>query len=244
MKRVTAGFTLIELLVVVAIIAVLVALLLPAIQRAREQARAMVCLSNVKSQTQAILLYEMDYQVYPPICWGNWQAPYDRGIWASFIYSYLAGGAKVRTMEPGAWWPDCLTVSRLKSFICPSATTSPFYFPYPQDGGIYGPNYAYSDVVHQMGFINGGIYTSTSEWLHAGNFSQPSAIRMFCDSFTIWTDYCPIHVPYGWGYNGNDLPAFGRHLDSLSIGFWDGHAKIMIDGDVKRNPTMSGCNGL
>jgi prepilin-type N-terminal cleavage/methylation domain-containing protein/prepilin-type processing-associated H-X9-DG protein len=240
----TKAFTLIELLVVVAIIAVLVAILLPAIQKAREQAKAIVCLANVKSQAQAVLLYEMDYQVYPPICWGNWESPYDRGIWASFIYSYLAGGAKVRTMTPGAWWPDGRTVSQLKVFICPCATASPFFFPYPQDGAVYGPNYAYSDVIHQMGFINTAIYTSTNVWLHASSFSQPNAIRMFCDSLTYWTDYCPICAETGWRGDGLDLPAFGRHLGGLNIGFWDGHAQTMKDENVESNPTMSGCNGL
>jgi prepilin-type N-terminal cleavage/methylation domain-containing protein/prepilin-type processing-associated H-X9-DG protein len=238
------GFTLIELLVVVAIIAVLVAIILPAIQKAREQAKAMVCLTNVKSQAQAIFLYEMDYNYYPPICWGNPDVPYDRTIWAGFIYPYLTGGAKVLSMVPSAWW-DNATVSRLKSFICPSATNSPAYYPYAQGAGIFGPNYAYSDTIHQMGFINGPIYSSTSVWFRASRFSQPSAIRMFCDSITIWTDFCP-HNPLGYYpyFHGNDLPAFSRHLGGLTIGFWDGHAELMKDDDVKNSFTMHGCNGL
>jgi prepilin-type N-terminal cleavage/methylation domain-containing protein len=49
------GFTLIELLVVVAIIALLIAILLPSLSRAREQARIAKCLSNLKSMGPAVL---------------------------------------------------------------------------------------------------------------------------------------------------------------------------------------------
>jgi len=60
------GFTLIELLVVIAIIAILAGLLLPVFARARESARKIQCLANVKNITSAIQMYLTDYDRLPP----------------------------------------------------------------------------------------------------------------------------------------------------------------------------------
>ncbi len=71
------GFTLIELLVVIAIIALLVSILLPSLKTAKELARSVVCLSNLKSTGTAIFLYANDYDELLPrqYWWTNGCAP-------------------------------------------------------------------------------------------------------------------------------------------------------------------------
>ena len=64
--RAKAAFTLIELLVVVAIIALLISILLPSLQRAREQAKAVVCMSNTRQILLAMTMYQQEWDGYMP----------------------------------------------------------------------------------------------------------------------------------------------------------------------------------
>src|SRR5262245_39373920 len=113
------GFTLIELLVVIAIIGVLIALLLPAVQKVREAANRTHCANNRKQVGLAMNNYHNVYQVFPP-----GQANRPNTSWAAFILPYLEQENLSRQYDFTAAFDDAknlaVTQTPLKIMVCPS----------------------------------------------------------------------------------------------------------------------------
>jgi len=226
-ERFRGGFTLIELLVVIAIIAILAAILLPVFAQAREKARQITCVSNVRQMGMAVAMYVQDYESYPLHSSPSSQTPRTR--WPDHIFPYVKN-------EP--------------LFLCPTAPQEVFgkrwaHNPNKMYGG-YGYNYQYlgnsrfpfsapesavvapaetiamadtNGVRRDNGTVSGGEYAIDPPWTCARGSGKPSGF--YGDGSECGSGAA------GWGVWGCRATPAERHNQMVSVGFADGHSKAM-----------------
>ncbi|MHC2068804.1 DUF1559 family PulG-like putative transporter [Bremerella sp. T1] len=151
-NRTRRGFTLVELLVVIAIIGVLIALLLPAVQQAREAARRMQCTNNLKQLGIALHTYNDTYRTLPMgvLEKHNWRVAVLPYLEQNNLYDQLDFSENFRGDQTTANTP-LLSENAVEMFVCPSSPLDPVMNP-----GWNGNNYQYH---HYMG-VSGAVGTS------------------------------------------------------------------------------------
>jgi prepilin-type N-terminal cleavage/methylation domain-containing protein/prepilin-type processing-associated H-X9-DG protein len=231
------GFTLIELLVVMAIIAILAALLLPALSRAKESAYSTKCKSNLRQTGLALIMYAQDNSVYPLAgSYFNNQ----RVSWDQALQRYTASKWDDPLFKCPAykWKSSSDAVSRSIDFLS-------YRF------GSYAYNADGSEITHGsrgLGF-DGLVYdmaTAGNSSFWAGAIASESGVRVPADLIAIgdapiWVrpftgeigGFFTLDWQFGRIMNYNHEPVKmlkadrQRHRDKYNLVFCDGHAETL-----------------
>jgi prepilin-type N-terminal cleavage/methylation domain-containing protein/prepilin-type processing-associated H-X9-DG protein len=196
------AFTLIELLVVIAIIGVLVALVLPAVQSAREAARRSQCVNNLKQIGVALHNYHDAHLVFPPAYVGDPTATGTiNGVtfpdgnangptgfaWGALLLPQLEDENLRRrfNMKVACWAPENLPVAktRVDVFLCPSASGGSEGFVLDKgQGDAWNPTMSATPFNPELFFAhshyvtNAGIHQPWGRWTAYTDFTQPETV--------------------------------------------------------------------
>lgn len=200
-------FTLIELLIVIAIIAILASMLLPAIGKARDKAKQISCINNLKQVGGAALFYFEDY---------NFLLGYSNGPSARIFHEYLAGG------RDGT--PIYLNTNSSSSCFCGTAATGPVCnFSCP----VVSAETMRTDARFATGTGTNNVTIginqvwNTSPLKDKNRFTKPDRLSYFMDAYgnRVWSGRIEI----------DKAPRFG-HGNSANVFYVDGHADSRVRG--------------
>jgi prepilin-type N-terminal cleavage/methylation domain-containing protein/prepilin-type processing-associated H-X9-DG protein len=222
--RAKRAFTLIELLVVVAIIALLMAILMPALFRAKELGKRMVCSSHVRSLALANVLYADEAD--------GWYVP--------IIYRPQGGGS---TSQVG--WPSNQLFRKLVGYkarqgAAESDWHSPKEFRCPSD--LERPDRLYTTFISYSANITDWYYADWYAFGYAGHKNTtvltPASELFFSESNDWWFWWKGADYVKGWDVLGQDTimpykdvgcdgPTLYRHNEGVNLAFYDGHVEYM-----------------
>lgn len=210
------GFTLIELLVVIAIIAILIGLLVPAVQKVREAAQRMTCTNNLKQISLATIhcadrnegKLPPSIGVYPGV---NNQAPYNsNGGTFLHILPYIEQDnvfkASLRNPDPDgrngnnptySQWTAEVQGAKVKTYICPSDPTLPNNYTARSSYGINGQIFRYNYAGWSVGLTRfpAGIQDGTSNTIfYTEKMAETVNCTGCCNNYNdnFWPDWGPL----------------------------------------------------